>query len=226
VWDATRQVLFGRGRNPADQNSSAQLGSLCTLCIVTQSIIVESHADDGPEAGGDSLLASPAVIGDGSPRRTSGRGGSPPRAVVLAVSTAIVIVAALGLGVQALRGNRIVGVQREAITVHNAAVDNAFYRCLDIQTRSLVKPGEPIALPGDLGDLVTMIKGVGSWVTIANPITSAKARLSLRNNVSGRPACLGTVVVATYPLAGGGVRVRIGSGANVPGNGPPPAPPL
>jgi hypothetical protein len=166
------------------------------------------------------------VIGDGSPRRGSGHGGSPPRAVILAVSIAIVVVAGLGLGVQAVRGNRIVNVQRESLTVHNAAVDNAFYRCIDTQTRSLITPGEPVALPADLGDLVTMIKGVGSWVTIANPITTAKARLSLRNDVSGRPACLGTVVVATYPLAGGGVRVKVGTGANVPGNGPPPAPPL
>jgi hypothetical protein len=138
----------------------------------------------------------------------------------------MVVVALAGLGVQAVRGNRTVGVQRQAITVHNAKLDDAFYRCLDIQARSLVSPSEPIVVTGSLGDVVTLIKGVGSWVTIANPFSSAVARLSLRDNVKGGGACLGTVVIATYPKPRHGVTVRIGTGASVPGTGPPPAPPL
>jgi hypothetical protein len=146
--------------------------------------------------------------------------------VVVIVGSALVIVALVGLGVQAVRGNRTVSVQRQAVTIHNAKLDDAFYRCIDIQARSLVSPGEPIVVTGSLGDIVTLIKGVGSWVTIANPFSTAVARLSLRDNVTGAGACLGTVVVATYPHPRHGVTVRLGSGASVPGTGPPPAPPL
>ncbi len=134
--------------------------------------------------------------------------------------------ALVGLGVQAVRGNRTVGVQRQAMTIHNAKLDDSFYRCIDVQARSLVSPSQPVVITGSLGDLVTLIKGVGSWVTIANPFSSATARLSLRDNVAGRHACLGTVVVATYPKPGHRSVVRVGSGASVPGQGPPPAPPL
>ena len=49
-----------------------------------------------------------------------------------------------------------------------------------------------------LGDLVTLLKGAGSWVTIADPASTAVVRLSLRDDVTGDRACLGTVVVATY----------------------------
>ncbi len=95
-----------------------------------------------------------------------------------------------------------------------------------MQTRSLVSPGEPIVFTGSLGDIVTLIKGVGSWVTIANPFSSAVVQLSLRDDVRGPGACLGSVVIATYrtdvsrPHGAhriGGQRVRYG---------PPPAPPL
>jgi hypothetical protein len=112
--------------------------------------------------------------------------------------------------------------------VHDAAVDNAFYRCLDVQTRSLVSPGEPVWLVGEsFGDLVTLIKGVGSWVTIADRLSSAQATVGLRDNVAGGQTCLGTVVVATNTTPHHqGDGVRIGSGASVPGVGPPPAPPL
>ena len=78
----------------------------------------------------------------------------------------------------------------------------------------------------DLGDLVTLLKGDGSWVTIANPPSTAVARISLRNNVAGDGTCLGTVVVATYAKPHDGVSVRVGSGSSVAGKGPPPAPPL
>ncbi len=139
---------------------------------------------------------------------------------------AIVVVAVAGLGVQAVRGNRTVSVQRDARTVQDAKLDNAFYQCLDVQTRSLVSPGETVWLAETIGGLVTMIKGVGSWVTIAGRSSSADVMLSLSSDVTGHQACLGSVVVATYATPHGGVKVRFGSGASVPGIGPPPAPPL
>jgi hypothetical protein len=154
------------------------------------------------------------------------RRGRIPQPVVVAVGLGVLAVALAGLGVQAIRGNRTVGVQRQAITIHNATLDDSFYRCIDVQAHSLVSPSQPVVITGNLGDVVTLIKGVGSWVTIANPFSSASARLSLRDNVTGRHACLGTVVIATYPKPGRRPVVRVGSGASVPGHGPPPAPPL
>jgi hypothetical protein len=144
---------------------------------------------------------------------------------------AVAAVALVGLMVQAVRGNRTVGVQRDARTIHDAALDNAFYHCIEVQARSLVRPGEPIALPSsptlaDLGSLVTLLKGAGSWATFADPPSSAGVRLSLRDNVPGSGTCLGTVVVGTYPKSHHGPKVRVGSGSSVAGKGPPPAPPL
>jgi hypothetical protein len=166
------------------------------------------------------------VNGEGPPERDSGPRHI-PAGVVVAVSILVMVVAVAGLAVQAVRGNRTVSAQGGARVVRNARVDDAFYHCLDVQTRSLVSAGQPVTLtPTNLGDLVTMLKGVGSWVTIADPPSRAVADLSLRNDVHGGGACLGTVVVAHYPHRGGGATVRIGSGASVPGSGPPPAPPL
>jgi hypothetical protein len=107
----------------------------------------------------------------------------------------------------------------------------------DVQARSLVSPGQPVTLdvrPGQpikpdlagLSVLVTMLKGVGSGITIASPPTKAVADLSLRKVASGDRARLGGVVVAYSTQAHDGVRIRVGSGANVAGTRPPPAPPL
>jgi hypothetical protein len=161
------------------------------------------------------------VIGVGLPNRVL-------RGLVIIIGAGVGIVALAGLGVQAVRGNDTVSSQHQAVIMHDAAVDNAFYRCLDVQTRSLVSPGEPVWLvAGSFGDLVTLIKAVGSWVTIADRLSSAQATVGLRDNVAGGQTCLGTVVVAknTNPHHGGD-GVRVGSGASVPGSGPPPAPPL
>jgi len=165
------------------------------------------------------------VSGDDSRSGAPGHGRL-PKYVVALLALGVMVVAVAGLGVQAVRGNGTVSVQRDAVTIRDAALDDAFYHCIDVQARSLVSPGEPIVFVDDLGDLVTLIKAVGSWVTIANPFSTAVAWLSLRNNVTGRGACLGTVVVATSKKHGHGTKVRVGSGASLPGTGPPPAPPL
>lgn len=136
------------------------------------------------------------------------------------------VVAVAALVSQAIRGNRTVGAQRTALVERDAAVDNAFYHCIDVQARSLVSPGQPAELVDNLADLVTLIKGVGSWVTVADPPSRAVAQLSLRDGVPGKGACLGTVVVARFPGPGHSFTERVGTGASVPGTGPPPAPPL
>jgi len=142
-----------------------------------------------------------------------------------AVGLVLCLVVLAALVVQAGRGNAVVAVQLQSTTKRDAALDDAFYRCLGIQARSVSSPGEPVYLAADnFADWVTLAKGIGSWVTIASSPESAKADLSLRDDVTGRPACLGTVVVARSVGPHG--TVRVGRGASVPGHGPPPAPPL
>ncbi len=146
--------------------------------------------------------------------------------VVLVVGVALAATALVGLAVQATRGNGVVGVQRDAATIHGAALDNAFYHCVDVQVRSLVAPGDPVLLGGNLSDLITLMKSSGSWITVADPPSSATATVKLRDDVTGPGACLGTVVVATYLHPHDGIVLRTGTGASLPGSGPPPAPPL
>lgn len=140
---------------------------------------------------------------------------------------AVVVVALAGLGVQAARANRVVSRQASAATVRDARLDDAFYRCLDTQVRSLVRPGQTVAFrAGNLGDLVTLLKASGSWATVADPPSGADVSLALRNGTAAAGTCLGTVVVGTTRLPGGREIVRVGTGAEVAGHGPPPAPPL
>jgi hypothetical protein len=147
--------------------------------------------------------------------------------VVVVVGALVLVVAVAGMAAEAHRGNNTVNVQLGATTVHNAAIDDAFYNCLDIQAHSLVASNEPVVInPGNISDFITMLKAFGSWVDIADPPSSSDVILSLRDNVQGGGACLGSEVVARYTSPGHGVIERTGSGASVPGNGPPPAPPL
>ena len=144
--------------------------------------------------------------------------------VVAALVAAVALVALVG---QAVRGDRVVGAQLAAHAVHNAAVDDAYYHCLDVQAHSLVRPGRTVSLSTDnLADLVTMIKGFGSWVTVADPPSRADVVLTLRDGPAAPGTCLGTRVVATSVGPDGTTVVRLGTGAEVAGQGPPPAPPL
>ena len=143
------------------------------------------------------------------------------------VGLLVAVVALVALVGQALRGERTVGVQLSAPAVHAAAVDDAFYRCIDIQAHSLVRPGQSVTLRTDnLADVVTMLKGFGSWVTVADPASRADVVLTLRDGPAGPGTCLGTRVVGTSTGPGGARVVRLGTGAELAGQGPPPAPPL
>lgn len=144
-----------------------------------------------------------------------------------AAGVVVVVAAGVGLVGQAARGAHTVNTQRQSPAERSASLNDAFFSCLDSQARSLVSPDQPVRLDAsNLSDFIILLQGVGSWVTIADPRSDAVASLSLRNNVSGPGACLGTVVVAHYTPPRHGVSVRVGSGATVPGNGPPPTTPL
>ena len=147
--------------------------------------------------------------------------------MVTVVSGLVVAVALVALVGQAVRGDRTVGAQLATHAVRDATIDDAFYHCIDVQAHSLVRAGQTVALRTDnLADVVTMIKGFGSWVTVADPTSGAQVDLTLRNDVPGPGTCLGTQVVATTVGPGGTTTVRVGTGAQVAGHGPPAAPPL
>jgi hypothetical protein len=147
--------------------------------------------------------------------------------VVTVVSAAVAAVSLVALAGQAARGNRTVDAQLAPGPVHNATVDDAFYACIDTQAHSLVAPGQTVALGGtNLADAVTMIKGFGAWVTVADPASRADVVLTLHDGPAAPGTCLGTRVVGTYRSADGHSIQRLGTGAQVAGQGPPPAPPL
>ena len=147
--------------------------------------------------------------------------------LVTVVSTLIVVVSLVALVGQAVRGSRTVDAQLATHAVQDATVDDAFYACIDTQAHSLVGPGQTVALGGDnLADVVTMLKGFGAWVTVADPASGADVVLTLHDGPGAPGTCLGTRVVATYRGPDGRTTVRLGTGAQVAGQGPPPAPPL
>ncbi|MHB1789415.1 MAG: hypothetical protein ACYCVN_08160 [Acidimicrobiales bacterium] len=135
------------------------------------------------------------------------------------------VVAMAGMVVQAVRSDRVVGSLMTKGAVRSDQVDNAYYRCLDVQTRSLVSPGQPVAFAGSNPyDVIILLQAVGSWITVAPAPVPTTLRLSLRSD-PGR-GCLGTVVVSRTVDGTGRSVVRIGTGAHVPGAGPVPATPL
>jgi hypothetical protein len=151
----------------------------------------------------------------------------PQRFLVAATGLTTVVVVAVALGVQASRGNAVVSVQSSPTAELQARVDDAFYACLATQAHSVVGPGQTVALdPRNIVDLVTLMKAVGSWVPVADPPSSAVVSLSIRNGPGGPGTCLGTRIIGRVRGPGGIVLTRLGTGAQVPGQGPPPAPPL
>lgn len=90
------------------------------------------------------LVASGAVSGDGPPA-PHGRNWLPTWLQTIA-GLVVAAVALSGLAVQGYRGNRTVDVQRSVSTIHSAQLDDAFYHCLDVQTHSLVSPGQPVII--------------------------------------------------------------------------------
>ena len=131
-----------------------------------------------------------------------------------------------GLATKAVHGGETVEALHGPAPVRQAQEDDAYYRCLYLQARSLVAPGRPVLIEGpDLGAYVTLLKAVGSWVTLAERHSPADVALSLRAQ-GGRGSCAGTVVVATQTSPRGRTTTRVGSGASLPGHRPPPPPPL
>ena len=128
---------------------------------------------------------------------------------------------------QAARGMAIVSHQRSAQVVADARLDDAYYACLDVQARSLITPSTPVRYrPGaSLGEAVILNKAIGSWITLSPKGHEPTEFLGVRHT-TGPGACLGDVVTVRTRGGDGTWIVRTGHGATVPGQGPPPAPPL
>jgi hypothetical protein len=147
--------------------------------------------------------------------------------LVTVLGALVATIALVSLAGQAVRSSRTVDAQIATRSVQNATVDDAFYACIDAQARSLVASGQTATLGGDnLADVISMIKGFGAWVTVADPPSRADVVLSLHDGRAAPGTCLGTRVVGTYLGPDGRTTVRLGTGAQVAGQGPPPAPPL
>jgi hypothetical protein len=140
-----------------------------------------------------------------------------------------VVLGAVALGTlvtKAVHGGQTVEALRTGRPVTDAHLDDAYYQCIDLQAHSLVAPGRPVLIEGpSLGAYVTLLKAIGSWVTLASRPSPADVALSLHPSRRSE-ACLGTVVEARQTGSDGKTTTRVGTGASVPGRGPPPPPPL
>ncbi|HWD53424.1 MAG TPA: hypothetical protein VG412_13565 [Acidimicrobiales bacterium] len=148
------------------------------------------------------------------------------RTTITVAGIIVAVAAVVGLGTQAVSGARTVNAQRQTTTVRNATIDDEYYQCLDIQARSLISSNQSVAIDtANLGDFISLLKSIGSWATFAGTSSGADVRLSLRA-ISGPGGCRGSVVVADFAVPLHGVTQQVGTGASMPGHGPPPAPPL
>jgi hypothetical protein len=137
----------------------------------------------------------------------------------------LVMVGTVALIFGAIQGNSAVATLGGPAQRSLAAVENDYYRCLDIQTRSLVAPGQPVRISPQ-GNVADLLRAIGSWVTAAPPRDDVAPQLALEPR-TGPGTCHGSVVVARFPGRDGRRPVqRVGSGATQSGHGPLPRPPL
>jgi len=150
--------------------------------------------------------------------------GSAARAARVWAALLLVVVGAVGLAVGASEGTERVGALTAAPAVAAARLDEAYYRCLDVQIRSLVGPQRAVTLD-PRSDIAALLRASGRWLSFAPTSDRAAPRLSLVAT-DGPGACHGWVVQSRVRTGDGTVEVRTGTGASVPGEGPMPRPQL
>jgi hypothetical protein len=134
-----------------------------------------------------------------------------------------------GIGIVALvlgaaDGNTTVASFSSPAQASAAELTNAYYRCLDVQTRSLVAPEQPVTFD-QRDNVADLLRASGSWLHAA-PATDRSVPQLLLTTRAGPGSCHGFVVEARTRDASGRTELRIGSGASVPGHGPLPRPEL
>jgi hypothetical protein len=165
-------------------------------------------------------------VASGTVNRKPWERGRASRTTTIVAGIVVAAAAVVGLGAQVVSGAHTVNAQRQPTTVRNATIDDEYYQCLDIQARSLISPNQSVAIyTPNLVDFISLLKAIGSWVTFSDASSSADVRLSLRT-IPGSGGCRGSEVVANFAVPHQGVSQRVGTGASMPGHGPPPAPPL
>ena len=161
----------------------------------------------------------PVLTSTGMPRDTA---ASSARARVgVAVAAALVgVLGVVALVFGAADGNSTVAYFAGSTQHAAAGLDNAYYRCLDVQVHSLVAPHQPVTF-GQQGNVADLLRASGSWLRAAPP---ADARFP-----SSRwpPTPARAPATASWSSRGPGARpasveVRVGSGASLAGQGPLP----
>jgi hypothetical protein len=140
------------------------------------------------------------------------------------VGAVVVVIGTLALMFGAARGNATVTSLNSPSQAADLRLENAYYRCISIQTRSLVSPSEPVSL-NVWYEVLDVLRGAGVWLTAAPPTDALAPQLTLASR-PGPLSCHGMVVEARFRLSDGKTVIRIGTGASVPGNGPLPRPEL
>ena len=139
----------------------------------------------------------------------------------------VAMVGSVALVGQAARATGVIAHQRSAPVVADARLDDAYYACIATQAHSLISPSTPVRYRPDVGIVAVVVlnKAVAPWMRLSPAGTEPAGWLGLRRT-SGPHGCLGDQVTLSTRGADGRWVVRGGHGAHIPGQGPPPAPPL
>jgi hypothetical protein len=136
----------------------------------------------------------------------------------------VMVVGTIALIFGAARGNSSVTSLTSPAQVSESRLQNAYYRCLDVQTHSLVSVRQPVTM-SHWWESLDVLRAAGIWLKAASPSNTSVPQL--RTISTRSPAsCHGTVVEGRFQERGGKVRERVGTGASVPGEGPLPRPQL
>ena len=167
-------------------------------------------ADGQPTAPEPIEPVGPAPAAPGTGRSAAHRSGTGPggrhRRRDRRIGSVVLAVAGLALGLAALVtlavGSVHLAHQTTAVTdpaqVHSYQMDSHYYACLDTQARSLIHPGQPVRLTGNLPAVVTLGKVVGGWAVLTT--SDHVVQLTLLPAQAG--GCYGFVVVGRFPDAG------------------------
>ena len=142
--------------------------------------------------------------------------------VVAAALVGVLGVVALVFG--AADGNSTVAYFAGSTQHAAAGLDNAYYRCLDVQVHSLVAADQPVTFDQQ-GNVADLLRASGSWLRAAPPADRSVPQLALAAR-PGPGSCHGVVVESRTRGPAGHVEVRLGSGASLAGQGPLPRPTL
>jgi hypothetical protein len=146
------------------------------------------------------------------------------RAGLVVAATLLGLLGAAALVFGAADGNSTVAYFAGSAQHSAAGLDNAYYRCLNVQVHSLVAPEQPVIF-GHQGNGADLLRASGSWLRAAPPSDTSVPELTLAAR-PGPGSCHGFVVESRRRGPAGHIEVRLGSGDSLAGQGPLPRPTL